>query len=254
MNRPPDCLAPGRTAFFLDFDGTLAGIVADPAEARVATPTLDAVGRLARASDGALAVISGRSIGELDRMLHPLRLPLAGVHGLERRGACGETVRIGIDPTLQHSLVVAVTGFAAGRPGLVAEPKPGSVALHYRQRPELESACIAFAHSLALNEPRIRLLPGKMVIEMTLGRRTKGDAIADFMAEPPFQGRRPFFAGDDITDEAGFAVVNRMGGVTLKIGGGETLAHYRLPDTEAFASYLAGLSDAAANSTPDGGT
>lgn len=234
----PADLLPSRTAFFLDFDGTLSEIVADPALAAVKPATLAALGRLNAAAGGALAVISGRSIARLDRMLEPLRLPAAGVHGLERRGAGGALSRAAIDPEDEQRLVAAVHGFVEGRPGLLAEVKPGSVALHYRRRPELAADCLAFAIDLARAEARIRLVGGKKVIEMKLAARDKGDAIADFMAEAPFRGRVPFFAGDDATDEAGFARVNAMGGVTLKVGPGETRARLRVPDPAAFAACL----------------
>ncbi len=231
-------LAPSRTAFFLDFDGTLAPIVSDPAAACIAPATRAALVRLDRAAGGAVAVVSGRSIAQLDAMLHPLRLPAAGVHGLERRDAGGSLTQDPIDAGAQHRLASLVGGFVEGRPGLLAEVKPGSVALHYRKRPEMAADCLAFAIDLARENGRIQLVDGKMVIEMKLSARTKGDAIADFMREAPFRSRQPFFAGDDVTDEAGFAVVNAMGGVSLKIGPGETAARYRAADGAAFAAWL----------------
>ena len=231
-------LTPARTAFFLDFDGTLAPIVPDPERAAVTAETLDALRWLKEKTGGALAVVSGRSIAQLDRMLHPLRLPVAGVHGLERRSAAGALSRTPFDAALQRRLTATVGAFVGGRPGLLAEVKPGSVALHYRKRPETEADCLAFAIEAAQAEPRIRIMPGKKVVEMKLGPRTKGDAIADFMAEPPFAGRLPFFAGDDLTDEAGFAVVNAMGGVSLKVGPGETQARHRIEGIAAFTTWL----------------
>ena len=234
----PHGLAPARTAFFLDFDGTLARIVPDPAQAAVGPDVLAALRQLAQAAGGAVAVVSGRSIAQLDRMLHPLRLPAAGVHGLERRDAGGRVSKTPFDAALHHRLAAAVGAFVGGRPGLLAEVKPGSVALHYRKRPETEMDCLAFAIEAARAEPRIRIMPGKKVVEMKLGPRTKGDAIADFMAEPPFAGRLPFFAGDDVTDEAGFAVVNAMGGVSLKVGPGETQARHRIEGIAAFTTWL----------------
>jgi len=248
----PDDLPPAQTAYFLDFDGTLAGIVPDPAQASVEPQTLAALDRLAALAGGAVAVVSGRSIAELDRMLDPLRLPLAGVHGLERRTADGTFMRTGIDAGAERRLVAAVGTFAGSRPGLLAEVKPGSVALHYRRRPELEAGCLAFATDLALADPRIRLVTGKKVVEMKLSARTKGDAIADFMAEAPFRGRRPFFAGDDTTDEAGFALVNATGGVSLKVGPGPTRARHRVEDRAAFAAFLNALAacDPAARPAP----
>lgn len=233
-----DDLPPARTAFFLDVDGTLAEIVADPGRAFVGAGTLAALDRLARAAGGAVAVVSGRSIAQLDRMLHPLRLPAAGVHGLERRDAAGTVLRTPVDADAQRRLAAAVGAFVEGRSGLLAEVKPGSVALHYRKRPELEADCLAFAIDLARDDSRIELVEGKKVIEMKLAARTKGDAIADFMAEAPFNGRRPFFAGDDVTDEAGFTLVNGMGGVSLKVGPGQTHARHRVEDMAAFAAWL----------------
>ena len=237
----PHGLAPARTAFFLDFDGTLARIVPDPAQAAVGPEVLAALRQLAQAAGGAVAVVSGRSIAQLDRKLHPLRLPAAGVHGLERRDAGGRVSKTPFDAALHHRLAAAVGAFVGGRPGLLAEVKPGSVALHYRKRPEMAADCMGFATAQARADPRIRIVPGKMVVEMKLGPRTKGDAIADFMAEAPFSGRLPFFAGDDVTDEAGFVLVNGMGGVSLKVGPGETQARHRVDDIAAFADLLQGL-------------
>jgi trehalose 6-phosphate phosphatase len=234
----PHGLAPARTAFFLDFDGTLARIVPDPAQAAVGLDVLAALRQLAQAAGGAVAVVSGRSIAQLDRMLHPLHLPAAGVHGLERRDAGGRLFKTPFDAALHHRLAAAVGAFVGGRPGLLAEVKPGSVALHYRKRPEMAADCMGFATAQARADPHISIVPGKMVIEMKLGPRTKGDAIADFMAEAPFSGRLPFFAGDDITDEAGFLLVNQMGGVSLKVGPGETQARHRVDDIAAFTDWL----------------
>jgi trehalose 6-phosphate phosphatase len=227
-----------ETAFFFDFDGTLAHIVDDPERVVIVPSTLAAVDALRRRSAGAVAIVSGRSMAQLDRMLQPMLLPLAGVHGLERRTHAGRTLAVVIDAAAQDRLAAEIEAFVAARPGLLAERKPGSLALHFRQRPELQDACWTLAQSLAEADPGLRIVPGKMVIEMMLAKRTKGAAIADFMAEPPFEGRRPYFAGDDVTDETGFDVVNRMGGISVKVGPGDTCAHYRIPDVDAFARHL----------------
>lgn len=186
-------------------------------------------------------MVSGRSIAQLDAMLAPLTLPMAGVHGLERRNAAGLVSRTPVDAEAQQWLSEAVSGFVKNRPGLLAELKPGSVALHYRKSPELAQACLAFAADLAGSDKRIQLVPGKMVIEMKLAARTKADAIAEFMEEAPFRGRVPFFAGDDVTDEAGFALVNALGGVTVKIGKGETQARHRVADPDSLSATLQAL-------------
>src|SRR5690606_17629768 len=97
-------------------------------------------------------------------------------------------------------LAGAVRTFATSRPGLVTEPKPGAVALHYRKRPDLEGDCLQYSAGLAREHAGVHLLRGKKVVELKLSARTKGDAIADLMREAPFAGRQPFFAGDDATD------------------------------------------------------
>lgn len=239
---PPTAIDPLLTAFFFDFDGTLAGIVDDPQAVHVDLRVLDAVRTLHDLSGGALAIVSGRSIEQLDRMLHPLRLPAAGVHGLERRDAGGRTVRVEFDEQALTELRERISAFVRQHPGLLAEVKPGSVALHYRKRPELGSACKILAAELSARDSRVRVVPGKMVFEMKLAARTKADAIADFMAEPPFKGRRPLFAGDDITDEDGFAAVERWHGISISIGGpAETHASHGLRDIAAFHDWLIAL-------------
>lgn len=239
---PAGGLDVATTAFFLDFDGTLAEIVANPDLAAVKSGTLADLGRLQALAGGAVAVVSGRSIAQLDGLLRPLRLPVAGVHGLERRDADGDLHSVPIDADRHRRLAGLVDAFVADRPGLVAETKPGSVALHYRQRPDLQSECLALAESLARTGGPIRLLRGKMVVEMTLAARTKGDAILAFMRERPFEGRRPWFAGDDVTDEAGFAAVNAMNGISVKVGRGPTYANHRVADVASIARHLKALS------------
>jgi trehalose 6-phosphate phosphatase len=240
---PPIAIDPATTAFFFDFDGTLAGIVDDPHAVSVEPRILDALQALHLASGGAAAVVSGRSIEQLDRMLHPLRLPAAGVHGLERRDAEGYVSRVEIDPDAFAHLQERIAKFVKEHPGLLAEVKPGSIALHYRKRPELASACRTLAAQLAGENSRLRVLHGKMVVEMKLAGRTKADAIGDFMAEPPFAGRRPLFVGDDVTDEDGFAVLERWDGFSIKIGREDTRAAFRLPDISAFHEWLVALAD-----------
>lgn len=239
---PPPALPPATTAFFLDVDGTLSEIVSDPRQARVAPGVRETLVALRDAAGGALALVSGRSIAQLDAMLHPLELPLAGVHGLERRDIEGRITRMTIDTAAHKRLVATIDAFAQARPGLQSEEKPGSVALHFRNRPELASDCLTFMHEQQARDSRLALVEGKMVAELKFGTRDKRQAIADFMTEAPFKGRRAFFAGDDITDEAGFAGVNAQNGISVKIGSGNTAARYRLKDPAALAEWLAALS------------
>lgn len=239
---PPANIDPAQTAFFFDFDGTLAEIADAPGAVQVDPRIREALRVLHEHADGALALISGRSIEQLDLMLYPVQLPAAGVHGLERRSGAGDVFRADIDEQALSRLSRRVAEFVEEHAGLLAEVKPGSVALHYRQRPDLESACHALAARLAGDDDLLRVVFGKMVVEIKLAGRTKADAIADFMAEPPFLGRVPLFAGDDITDEDGFAALERWNGVSIKIGDGETRATHRLGDVAAFHDWLVALS------------
>lgn len=240
-------IEPSSTAFFLDFDGTLAAIVDDPRQVRVTPPTLAALESLYQITDGALAIISGRPIETLDHFLTPLKLPLSGVHGLEWRDAHGVSHRNTYDARSLEQLRDRIAAYAADHPGLVAEEKPGSVALHYRQRPDLADSCLALAQRLASKIPAAALMRGKMVVELRLGGRSKADAVSDFMAVPPFRGRKPLFVGDDVTDEDAFRLVEKMKGAGIKIGDGETAASLRLPDRDAFETWLGTVVDAFEN-------
>lgn len=221
-------LDPERTALFFDCDGTLSALAEHPQMACVEPWLLERLAVLADRSGGALAVVSGRSIAQLDAMLAPLALPVAGVHGLERRDHAGRVHRAGIDAGLIADLARRAGEFTQQVPGLVCEEKPGAVALHYRMRPDMERAVAEFAAEMARGRPGLRLLAGKMVVEIGFASRNKGDAIAAFMRERPFAGRLPVFAGDDVTDEDGFATVTAMGGLAVKVGDGGTSASLRV--------------------------
>ena len=230
-----DILRPS-CALFLDFDGTLVDIAPQPHEVLVPPQMLAAVRSLHALLDGAVAVISGRPIAQIDGFLAPLRLPLAGVHGAERRSADGTMVLLHTEPLdrVEH----AAWALATRHPGLVVETKRGSLALHYRQAPELADTCLRAMQEAVDASPGVTLLHGKMVLEAKPGGASKGRAIEDFLAEPPFAGRTPVFIGDDVTDEAGFSAVQRLGGVGIKVGEGSTIAWRRLPDPAALLREL----------------
>lgn len=237
----PPRLALDRVAIFLDFDGTLSALEPDPRHARIASGMRETLSLLQKATGDAVAIVSGRSIEQLDDMLDPLRLPLAGVHGIEIRNLDGKLTRSTVDGKLLNLVASTVSGFSSRHAGTLVEVKPGSIALHYRKRPDLKVACLNLAATLAEADHRVKVLTGKMVVEMTLAARNKGDAIRTFLETSPFAGRIPFFAGDDETDETGFAVVNALGGISVKVGSGETSAHYHLDDVLAVGSYLKSL-------------
>lgn len=241
LREPARNLDPLATAFFFDLDGTLVDIADTPGEVRVLPRVAQALARLAASTRGALAIVSGREMAQVDALLAPLRLPVAGVHGLERRDAAGKLHRAAVDEALAERAGERFGALVARHPGLLREVKPGSVALHYRKRPELAGACLELAHRLAGDDDRIQLQRGSKVVELKFARRNKADAIAAFMAEPPFCGRMPLFAGDDVTDEDGFAEMARRGGMAVKIGGGETAAGFRFAGIAAFHGWLAAM-------------
>jgi len=234
----PSLPPPSSTALFLDFDGTLVEIAAHPEAITIAPATKEALRVLFEAMGGALAIITGREIAAVDRFLAPLHLPVAGIHGLTRRDA-GGNVRLPPDNrAFLDAAEARLSQLAAAESGLLIERKAGSIALHYRARPDLEDRCLEILGEVAVAFAGIEIKRGKMVVEGKPGSANKGSAVMDFMAEPPFRGRHALFAGDDVTDEDAFRAVNAMGGTSIKIGDGPTSATYRAESTAAFIRWL----------------
>jgi trehalose 6-phosphate phosphatase len=230
-----DILGPA-SALFLDFDGTLVDLAAQPEAITVPPGLVQTLGELSRYLGGALALISGRPIAQIDQFLQPLHLPAAGVHGTERRSLNGDLTLVHTHP-LEHVLEVA-SALAARHPGLIVESKRGSLALHYRQAPHLEQRCVEAMQAAVQESPGLTLLHGKMVVEAKPGGASKGHAIEAFMHEAPFIGRAPVFVGDDVTDEVGFATVQRLHGVGIKVGEGPTVAWQRIDSAAALRDEL----------------
>ena len=230
-------------ALFLDFDGTLANIAASPCGVSVDPGLRPTLAALREALGGAVALVSGRTLAKLDELLAPLVLPAAGLHGLERRRADGTITRA--DEAEAAGPLAAVrerlTAFAAAAPGVLLEDKGLTLALHYRDAQHLKAECRrAVAEALAASGGGLHLLEGKMMFEIKVDGSDKGTAIEAFLAEPPFAGRTPAFFGDDVTDEDGFAAVNRHGGVTVRVGdGAATAARWRIASVDALLVWLA---------------
>lgn len=246
MTAPPP-LDP-HWALFLDLDGTLLEIAPRPDLVRVPPGLPGLLRRLAEQRDGALALISGRSLAELDRLLRPWRGAAAGLHGAERRRADGTPVESGEDAADRAAAAAidrlrpAMTALAGGWPGALLEDKGRTLALHYRAIPEKEREIGGAVTRLSESEAAaLRLIAGKMVFELQPRHRNKGAVIAAFMAEAPFHGRRPVFLGDDTTDEDGFAEVHPRDGLSIRIGGAaETVARYDLASVAEALRWLAG--------------
>lgn len=234
MDTPPPLHT--NAALFLDFDGTLVELAETP-EAIELAPTLVAL--LAELSDllaGALAIVTGRQIEVLDRFLAPLRLPAACEHGVQRRDAHGRLLAQ-IPPGLDEALHLCES-LARSHPTLLVERKRASIALHYRRAQGLQALCRQALGRVLQGRPQLELLQGKCVLEVKRAGVNKGEAIAAFLREPPFAGRTPVFAGDDSTDESGFAVVQAHAGIAIKIGSGPTLARHRLDCVPAVHAWL----------------
>ena len=232
-------LPAGDCAWFLDIDGTLVEIADAPDRVLADASLLQLVGRLAGASRGALALISGRSIEEIDRLFAPLHLPAAGQHGVEHRSASGRLYRHEASSSGISSMLRAASAWTAGRTGIVLEDKGYTFAMHYRQAPQMGDEVRVFLQRLLdQSAGDYRLQGGKMVFEIRPGGKDKGTAVVEFMQEPPFRGRTPVFIGDDIGDEYAFSVVDGLGGMAIKVGTGESVARWRLPSVAAVRAWI----------------
>jgi trehalose 6-phosphate phosphatase len=223
VRRGPPALAADDTALFLDLDGTLLDIAPTPQS--VSVPE-DLVADLAAASvllDGALAIVSGRTLAELDRLLTPLHLPAAAEHGAVIRLPDGK--RDEVDAKVPQDWVDGLRALKEAHSGVQIEHKAHSVVAHFRNAPLAEDAVRRAAAAWVAHDPeRFESLAGKMLVEIRPRAARKGRAVCRFMAMAPFRGRKPVFVGDDVTDEDGFAAAVKLGGVGLHVAehfGGE---------------------------------
>jgi len=244
VTSPPPVVDLRQLALFLDFDGTLVEIADHPDSITLDEGTRANLAALAGQLEGALAIVTGRAIDDVLEHLAPLALPVAGVHGLVRRTAAGA-----MDDMTPPAHVIEGLRRQLGNAldldkGVLLEIKPGAIAVHFRACPDLGAACIAAAEDAVAATPGFVISHGKMVVEARSSASDKGRAIMAFLNEPPFAGRHPVFIGDDITDEDGFRAVNDAGGISIKIGGGETLARHRLDSTRACLDWLGTLAQA----------
>lgn len=235
----PDFSGPDRKiALFLDFDGTLADIAPVPDAVKVDPRMPPALARLREHLQGALALVSGRPIGFLDEQFAPLRFDAAGLHGSQIRLADHVAEQVQAPDAIREATRDLVH-FANGNVGIIVEDKRLSVALHWRMAPHLEDEARALVQGLARRMgPSVRLQEGKAVAELVPAGASKGQAIAWLMQHQPFAGRLPVFIGDDVTDEAGFEVVNALGGLSIRIGVGDSCAALRIASPTALRQLL----------------
>lgn len=230
-----------NTALFLDVDGTLLEIASTPHDVKVPAALRNTLQLAAAREGGALALISGRSLSELDRLFAPAVFPAAGQHGLERRDAQGRVViRPQIDTRLLRRAREVLAHLESQHKGLLLEDKGSALAMHYRLAPQFEST--VRAEMMQLVEPldgRFVLRKGKCVLELSPAGFSKRGAIEAFMAEAPFSGRTPVFVGDDVTDEDGFEAVNALGGYSIRVGSlTDTQAQYSFGSVSGVIAWL----------------
>ncbi|SAK93208.1 HAD family hydrolase [Caballeronia pedi] len=235
----PDSLSLAETAFFFDFDGTLVELASTPDGIFVPRSVPDILAALRRATNGAVAVVSGRGIDNIDSFLQMDDLPVAGMHGAERRDSNGDVQRIGFNDERLLRMEHALEKVVNANPGMLLEIKGAALALHYRNAADREPVARAATEKLVAQYADAYVLqPGKMVYEIKPKDVDKGRAVRAYMAEPPFTGRKPVFIGDDLTDEKGFAVVNEFDGLSIKIGAGDTVARARIESVELLLDWL----------------
>ena len=232
-----------RWCLFLDFDGTLTGIAPAPHLVEIDRDLPTILHAIQRRFDGAVALVSGRPLEQLDEFLAPAVLPAAGLHGLEVRYADGAIRRAAPDMKVRELVTSTLEPLVADDARLMLEDKQLSFALHYRQAPDKEADCRKSVDELMGQLAGYQLLNGKMVLEIKPNVANKGHAIEAFLAEAPFAGRVPVFAGDDVTDEDGFSVVNARDGITIKVGEGATRARYKVGCEAELIAWLRELAD-----------
>lgn len=227
-----------RTCLFLGVDGTLADLQMRPDQVSIDGELIRLLGIIQAQLDGAVALVSGRPLHQLDDMFAPLRLPAAGVHGFERRCVqellhCPPLAREGLDAARSE-----LTRLAASHPGLLLEDKQSGLALHYRLAPALAGLALqAITDSARRLGPAFEVLKGDCVVELKPAALNKATAVEAFLAEDPFAGRTPIYIGDDGTDFDGFSAVRRNHGVDIVVGS-RIPARWRLDSPAAVHAWL----------------
>ena len=209
-----------EVAILLDVDGTIIDIAPTPREVWVPPALCRTLSTLLERTGGALALVSGRSLADLDLLFAPLELPMIGGHGAEiRLSPEGEGDEQRTKP-LPDAIKRRFAAIKSVGPGVLVEDKGFGLALHFRLAPELEQAVCDRVAAICAELPpaTVEVLPGKAVIEIKAVGFNKGSAVRELMRQPPFAGRRPIFIGDDRTDETAFAVMPEFDGIGFSVG------------------------------------
>ncbi|MEN3167459.1 trehalose-phosphatase [Gluconobacter sp. OJB] len=228
--------SPSRAALLLDFDGTLVDIAPTPEGVRVPEGLTADLLRLRDMLDGALAIITGRPIAQIDHFLPGIPYAVAGEHGVAVRPAPDQDVRQRVLPLVPPDWTATSAELADRYPGASIEHKKAGMVLHYRRAPEAESAFRNLTAAWPVESHGFHLQDAQMAIELRPLGIDKGKALEELMAEPPFRGRLPLFAGDDVTDRDGVRAARHMGGAGWLIPDD-------FPDAATFRRWLHELSE-----------
>jgi trehalose 6-phosphate phosphatase len=226
---------------FLDVDGTLVELTDTPSQTEADPEIKSLLREVAERLGGAVALVSGRKIETLDQLFAPLILPAAGLHGVERRKAGGTIQGASFVDSQLDGARAAIKALVEAHPGTLLEDKDRTLAVHFRLAPQLEQlmrqAIIDIAKPLGSN---YHIQSGKMMFEIKPRGFSKATAIKAFMQESPFSGRRPVFAGDDLTDQDGFAIVEAQNGISIGVGD-VVRGQYYLENVAAVRGWLTGI-------------
>jgi trehalose 6-phosphate phosphatase len=241
----PSSMVPhlSETAVLLDIDGTLLDLMPTPREVWVPPGLAKTLNRLYQRTGGALALVSGRSLNDIDLIFAPDVFPAVGGHGAEMRIEGDNDAVAAHAPPLDKELKRRLAAIAKLSPGILLEDKGYSLALHYRLAPHAEKAIYAAVSLIRADLPDapIEVLPGKQVCEIKHSGFTKASGVRELMAHPPFKGRKPFFIGDDVTDESVFAIMPDLDGIAFSVGrrARGVAGHFDAPsDVREFLAHL----------------
>ncbi|MFT4249211.1 MAG: trehalose-phosphatase [Pseudomonas sp.] len=239
---PPPPSLDDACALFLDVDGTLIAFSERPDQVHLLPAVREAIGAISDRLRGAVALVSGRPLAQLDALFAPLRLPAAGLHGHQLRGDAQAREALPAEPDTSaflHDLHRRAAHMARANPGVLVEDKGASLALHWRSAPQAGASVLDFARAQIPGLPGYRLQPGDHVVEFVPEGSDKGRAVEQLLRQSNFIGRQPVFVGDDLTDEFGFAAANRLGGWSVLVGRrAGTQARYALPGIDAVHAWL----------------
>lgn len=226
-----------KYCLFLDIDGTISEFHPDPTLSFISTNTLEQLNNIQKHKIP-IAAITGRTIKDALRLLKPLELPIAGTHGLEIRFSDKHLLQSPINSLNFHQIHADIEAACALYPKLRIERKSYAVAIHFREHPELEPIAQQISESILHKHHGLKLHMGKCVYELILAQADKGKAIEQIYIHHKLNSFTPIFIGDDRTDESGFQKINQMGGISIKVGEGDTSAQYRFKNVSMTSEFI----------------